>query len=68
MKQSDTFKPPIFFNMIETFCPICQAPVKKIKEVESEIKRSNSDCWNEFYIHTNKGILYKILNPKTPWS
>lgn len=53
---------------METHCPICGARVKKVKEVEEEITRKNSECWNEFYIHTPNGILYKILNPKTLWS
>jgi len=54
--------------MIETHCPICGEPVRKIKEVEVPEVRKTALCENEYYIHTQAGILIKILNPDTLWS
>ena len=53
---------------INTYCPICSAPVKKIREVEIPENRKNAVCENEYYIHTKAGVLIKILNPDTLWS
>ena len=52
---------------IKMKCPICQEPVKKSKDLPDESKIKSSNCFNEFYIHWHN-ILYRIKNPKTPWS
>ena len=53
---------------IKTICPICLKEVKKVKEIETEENRKNPVCINEYYIHTQSGVLIKILNPNTLWS
>jgi uncharacterized Zn finger protein (UPF0148 family) len=53
----------IFFEGIETFCPICGEPVKKV--VESN-RKSDAPCQNEFFSHQGR-VLTKFKNPKGAW-
>lgn len=54
----------------ETKCPICSANVTKnrTKKEESDIDFTNSECFNEFYVHTFDHKLTVIKHPKTPWT
>jgi hypothetical protein len=65
-----------------TKCPICNKDVTIVKELPFDSSLKNFEktytdlfhskdititCENEFYIHY-QDALFKILNPKTPWS
>jgi hypothetical protein len=54
-------------EVIETRCPICSEPVKKVHYSNQEEIKKQSTCSNEFYVHINDK-LYKIKNPQTRWS
>ena len=49
---------------IEMYCPICLAPVTKVKEISQE-EVKESECSNCYYVHKGKK-LYKITNPESP--
>ena len=48
---------------IQMHCPICNAPVTKVKEI-TEAGDKEAPCENEFYSHRGKQLI-KILNPKS---
>lgn len=54
---------PIFFEPVETFCPICGEPVKKVIESKRKI---DTPCQNEYFAHTGRTLI-KFKNPIAAW-
>jgi hypothetical protein len=54
----------IFFDPIETHCPICSQPVRKVTETNRD--HVDSVCGNEFYAHIGDRLI-KIMNPVGAW-
>ena len=54
---------PLFFSPIETHCPICGEPVRKVVE---EGRGSTSQCQNEFYAHEGDTLI-KFKEPVAAW-
>ena len=56
---------PIFFDYVETQCPVCLGKVHKIIESD-HVPAGELTCESEFYIHKGDKLI-KIKNPKPAW-
>lgn len=50
----------------EAHCPICLQKVKKYRELPADDCGQTGKCVSEYYIHTFKDNLIKIIDPHTP--
>lgn len=54
---------PIFFAFIDTFCPICGEPVRKVVERK---QLTDAPCQNEFFAHRGSTLI-KYKDPVGAW-